>query len=191
MQIKTVNAVNEAANSIKEDRPTTIILTTPHGPVFQDYIYISTSDYLSGDLSKFGNKDISLNFENNIALLEKIIRHSEAEGIFAGGLDEKLLKKYSISEHLDHGAIVPLYFINRIFKEFKLIHISIAGLPFQELYKFGMCIAKAIEETEEQIVFLASGDMSHKLSPTGPNGFNVKGKEFDELLVKSFTELKY
>lgn len=187
--INTVNAVYQAAEAIKKDKPTTIVLTTPHGAVFQDYIYISTDDELSGSLKKFGNDSIRLNFKNNIALIEKIIKYSQAEGIPAGGLDEKLIKKYSVSKGLDHGAIVPLYFINKIFSNFKLVHISIAGLPFHELYKFGMNIANAIKDMEEQVVFLASGDMSHKLSPSSPNGYNEKGKEFDELLIKSFNNL--
>jgi MEMO1 family protein len=187
--INTVDAVYKAAEAIKKDKPTTIVLTTPHGPVFQDYIYISTDNELSGSLKKFGNDNIKLNFKNNVALIEKIIKYSQTEGISAGGLDEKLIKKYSISKSLDHGAIVPLYFINKIFSDFKLVHISIAGLSFSELYKFGMCIRNAVNDMEEQVVFLASGDMSHKLSPSSPNGYSEKGKEFDELLIKSFNDL--
>lgn len=184
--MKTVDAVSRAAEAIKKDKPTTIILTTPHGPVFQDFIYISTSEELSGDLKKFGSSSVKLSFKNNTDLVEKITRYSNDEGIPAGGLDDKIIKKYSISKELDHGSIVPLYFLNKIYSDFRLVHISIAGLAFEELYKFGMSIRKAVEETDEQVVFLASGDMSHKLDPSGPNGYSKRGMEFDELLVKSF-----
>jgi len=186
---RTVEAVRRAAEDIKADRPSTIIVTTPHGPVFQDYIYISVSEKLTGDFGKFGGGSVRLSFENNIDLVNRIIRHAKEEGIFAGGVEDSIAKKYKLSKELDHGAMVPLYFVDKVYSGFKLVHIAIAGLPFLELYKFGMCISKAVAEVDEKVVFLASGDLSHRLSHDGPYGFSEKGKEFDEMLVKSVKEL--
>jgi len=187
--MQTVEAVERAAEMIKSDRPTTIIITTPHGPVFQDYIYISTSEILAGDLSNFGSREVKLEFKNNTGLVSRIIEHANSEGIYSGGLEDNIAGKYRVSKGLDHGAVIPLYYINKKYNDFKLVHISIAGLPFIELYKFGMCISRAVSEIEEQVVFLASGDLSHRLSNDAPYGYNKRGKEFDDLFVKSIREL--
>lgn len=185
----TIKAAKKAAEEIKKDKPTTIIVTTPHGPVFQDFIYISPSQRLKGNLGRFGGGDVKLEFENNTALVSKIVNHARNEGILSGGLEPDLIRKYKVSTELDHGAMVPLYFIDKEYKEFKLIHISIAGLPFLELYKFGMCISRAVEESDEQVVFVASGDLSHRLTADAPYGFNESGRKFDELFISSLKRL--
>lgn len=185
----TISAVGKAAAKIKDDRPTTIIVTTPHGPVFQDYVHMGTSERLSGDLSRFGSPGVRLEFDNNIEMVNRIIEYAKEQGISSGGLDDGIMKKYKLSRDLDHGVLVPLYFVHKELKEFKLVHISIAGLPFEDLYRFGMCIEKAVLETDEQVVFLASGDLSHRLSEDAPYGYSERGGEFDRLLVNSVKSL--
>jgi AmmeMemoRadiSam system protein A/AmmeMemoRadiSam system protein B len=186
--LKTLNAMKRAAGEIKKERPSTIILTTPHGPVFQDFIYISTSKRLNGSLGKFGASGVRLEFTNNIELTDRIIEASEKAAIPAGGLDESLIRKYRVSKELDHGAMVPLYFINREYSSFKLVHIAIAGLSFIELYRFGMCIAEAVRESDERVVFAASGDLSHRLTQDAPYGYNPDGRKYDELIVRLMGE---
>jgi AmmeMemoRadiSam system protein A len=166
-----------------------VIVTTPHGPIFQDYIYISASDRLRGDLSRFGADSVRLEFRNNISLVNSIIKYAKFEGIYSGSLEDSAARKYRVSKELDHGALVPLYFVNKEFEGFKLVHISIAGLSFIELYKFGMCISKAVDGLGEKVVFLASGDLSHRLSHDGPYGFSESGVEFDKLFINSIKEL--
>jgi AmmeMemoRadiSam system protein A len=186
---QTIASVKKAAEAIKNDKPTTIIVTTPHGPVFQDFVYVSAIEELVGDFGKFGGRNVKLKFKNNMELANRIIKQANKEGILSGGLEDKIFKRYKLSGELDHGVTVPLYFVNNVYHGFKLVHIAIAGLPFLELYKFGMCIGRAIADSDEQVVFLASGDLSHRLSHDAPYGFSDKGKEYDELLVKSIKEL--
>jgi AmmeMemoRadiSam system protein A len=186
---KTIDAIIKAAQSIKVDNPDTIIIATPHGPVFQDYIYISTSKKLFGDFGGFGCRQVMLEYENNLPLVEKIISYAKTKGIYSGGLKDSTANKFRVSRNLDHGALVPLYYINRELKNFKLVHISIAGLPFEELYQFGMCVAKAVEDIGERAVFIASGDLSHRLSKDAPYGYSSKGREFDNLIINSLNSL--
>lgn len=181
----TLTAFSRAAGEIGRLKPSAIILTTPHGPVFQDFIHINIKQVLSGDLRKFGAPEIRQQFGNDLHLAGAIMSIANAEGIPCGGLDNALISKYGISEELDHGAMVPLYFISKEYNDFKLVHISVAGLPFRELYRFGGCIAQAVEQSEENVVFVASGDLSHKLSEDGPYGFDINGPEYDRQLVES------
>lgn len=185
----TINAVKKAAEDIKNDAPSTIVVTTPHGPVFQDYIHISMQERLAGDMSRFGANDVRFEFENNLLLAKAISSNAEAIHIPAGGLSEEISARYKISKSLDHGALVPLYFIKNIYDSFKLVHISISGLSFEDQYRFGKCIAKAVAQSDERVVFLASGDLSHRLTNEGPYGYSEYGKLFDDMLIESLRNL--
>ena len=191
--IKTIEATKRAAEDIRKDAPDTIIVTTPHGPFFKDFFYIPTDTILKGDLGQFDASEVKLEFENNTELVEKIVRNARAEGIYCGGLENNLLKRMRVSKKIDHGAMVPLYFVDKEYrknnsKKFKIVLISLADLPYIDIYRFGMCIGKAVAETNERIVFLASGDLSHTVSHASPYGYNPKGVEFDNLLVKYISE---
>ena len=179
----TLEALRKLAADIAKLKPSTIILTTPHGPVFRDFIHINVKHVISGDMERFGAPGVKLQFDNNIRLTGEIITMANAHGIPCGGLDDHLAARYRISEELDHGAMVPLYFIAGQYADFKLVHISTAGLPFIDLYRFGVCIGKAVRNIGENTVFLASGDLSHRLSPDGPYGFDESGPEYDRQLV--------
>jgi aromatic ring-opening dioxygenase LigB subunit len=62
--------------------------------------------------------------------------------------------------------------------------LDVRFLPFRELYDFGKCIQEAVRESDERVVYIASGDLSHRLTPDAPAGYNPKGKEYDEQLVE-------
>lgn len=179
----TVKALKRLAEEIGRLRPSTIIVTTPHGPVFQDFIHINIKETLTGDLRRFGAAGVKLSYRNDLRLTQEIATLSNEQGIPCGGVDESIVSKYGISQELDHGVMVPLYYISKVYNEFRLVHISVAGLPFKDLYRFGSCIATAVERCEGDAVFLASGDLSHRLAPDGPYGFNDCGPEFDGRLV--------
>lgn len=179
----TIDAVKKAAREIAADKPSTIILSSPHAPCFKDFVYISDNSILSGDLSSFGCPGEKFEFKNNEELAAEIISRAEAMGISAGGLNESQKWIYGITENLDHGALVPLYYISRELKDFKLVHISTPFLPLEDIYKFGQCIKDAVEALGENAVYVASGDLSHKLTKDAPAGYSTSGARFDSYLI--------
>lgn len=186
--IKTVEAAKKAAKSIADKKPSTIILITPHAPVFQEYIYISDAQVLKGGLEKFHAKDVSFTYENNLDLVKNIISISKKENISSGGMDLGLLDRYRDLNQLDHGATVPLYYIDKEYSRFKLVHISISDYPLGKLYKFGTCINEAVKNSDENVVVVASSDLSHRLTHDGPYGYNEHGEKFDKLIVECIKE---
>lgn len=174
----TINAYKTIARQIRDLAPDLLIVTTPHGPVYGDYIHIAPDPILEGDFRSFGAPGVRFSFQNDTRLLESIAQKANAAGIDAGPLGKE-------DGLLDHGALVPLYFIAREYQRFRLIRISIAGFPPLDLYKFGQCIARAVAETNYRAVFVASGDLSHRLKDDGPYGYDPHGPQFDKLLVES------
>ncbi len=179
----TIEAVKQAAGEIGKDKPTTVILSTPHAPCFRDYVYILDSEILEGDFAAFGSPDIKLSFKNNRELAASIAEKASRSGINAGGLSESQKRQYGISDRVDHGALVPLCFIEKELERFRLVCISTPFLSFREIYEFGKCVRDAVGESDERVVYVASGDLSHRLTRDAPAGYNPKGREYDEALV--------
>ncbi|MGD9567106.1 MAG: AmmeMemoRadiSam system protein B [Sedimentibacter sp.] len=170
---KTIKAYDKIARMIKELKPDTIVVTTPHSIMYSDYIHISPGKGAKGDFGEFGEPDVKFEAIYDTEFVNKLTELAEKEEIPAGTLGER-------RKSLDHGTMVPLYFVNKYYTGYKLVRIGISGLSFIEHYNFGKCIVKAAEELNRNIVFIASGDLSHMLKDEGPYGYAEEGTIFDK-----------
>ena len=169
---KTIDAYDKVAKEISDIKPDTIIVTTPHSIIYSDYIHISPGKKAKGDFGDFGYRDLAIETEYDEDLAIKISKEAENQGISAGSLGER-------NKRLDHGFMIPLYFVNKYYKDYKTVRISISGLSFLQHYEFGKCIGKVAQESNKKIVFIASGDLSHMLKDKGPYGYREEGPIFD------------
>jgi AmmeMemoRadiSam system protein A len=55
-------------------------------------------------------------------------------------------------------------------------------------YRFGQAIQETVERLGRRTVFIASGDLSHKLKADGPYGFAKEGPEFDQEITDAFAK---
>jgi len=181
--IKTIEAMEKIAVEVKEADPELIIFTTPHGTVFQDALTVSVLTPLTGNLKAFGTDEVNFHYANDLQIAEELIREAAKQEISVVPLDNDLSREYRVSLKLDHGITVPLYFLKKAGVTCPILPISIGFLPFEELYQFGTLIRKTVEKMGRRVVFLASGDLSHRLTKDAPAGYHPKGKEYDELLI--------
>lgn len=177
----TYNSMDRLAQEIGAISPKTIILISPHGAMFQDGVSLLYGETVTGNFGNFGLA--SIDFENSIDLeLTKLIYDlaldSEIPIIKA---DKEFLKSYNSSFELDHGTMVPLYFIDKYLKDYKIVHITYAPLSEDKLYKFGKLIYEASKNTAS--ILIASGDLSHRLKHSGPYGYNPDGPIFDKSIL--------
>ena len=175
----TLDACYKVGEDIASIKPDTIIIITPHGPMFSDAIAVSCEGNIHGDLGKFGVPEVSQSSNINLPLTEKIIEYSKEQNILTGKITTRSAHKYGMEYELDHGALVPLYFVNKKYPNYKLVHITYGMLSKMQLYKFGMCIKKAVGEVNTKAVFIASGDLSHRLTKDGPYEYSPYGEKFD------------
>ncbi len=180
----TIDACRRIADEIKELSPDIILLITPHGPVFRDAIAVSRVPEIAGDFRKFGCPQLKYNMNISMQLSDDIIRIAEDYEIPVVPITKKSVREYNVDCELDHGALVPLYFIEEKYKEHELVHITYGMLPNLQLYRFGMCIKKAIEDEDFNAVIIASGDLSHRLKDDGPYGYNPLGEKFDKTIIE-------
>ena len=179
----TLDSFNGVAERIADIKPDTIIIITPHGPLFSNAIAISAGGSISGNMHRFGATHVRLDLQIDMSLVEKIEEYSTRDRIPVAKITKNDTQRYDINYVLDHGAFVPLYFINKKFSDYKIVHITYGLLSEVQLYKFGMIIREAVEDSDINAVFIASGDLSHKLDLEGPYGHSPYGEEFDKEIV--------
>ena len=160
---KTKDSLNLVALDIKEKSPEVVIVITPHGTMFGDAVALVYEDTIKGDLKKFGEHSISMELEIHKKLTSKTYELAIEEDIPSIMATDDFLRKFNSKVEIDHGVFVPLYFINQALENYKIVHITYAPLSDLELYKFGICINKAVELIDVNAVLIASGDLSHRL----------------------------
>ncbi len=173
---RTVNAMKALGEKFRAVKADTVFLISPHGPVQYDKFVINYSPTLRGDLSQFGDQRKFI-FENDRELIDELTR-TVREAHLPIGLVREL--------ELDHGALVPLhYLINEKDAGYnpKLIHMSYSMLPINYHFHFGEVIGRVLQGAPKVISFIASGDLSHRVTPDAPAGYSPQGRLFDRQLV--------
>ncbi|NRY62249.1 AmmeMemoRadiSam system protein A [Clostridium beijerinckii] len=180
---ETSLACNKIGREVADIKPDTIIIITPHATMFSDAISISDEERISGDLSQFRCTNIKMDIPIDKEFNVKLGTACHVEGIPSVLADSELLRRYNVNYELDHGSIVPLYFINKYYNDYKLVHITYSMIGDINLYKFGMEIKNVAEKLNRKAVIIASGDLSHKLKDEGPYSYSPYGELFDKALL--------
>lgn len=176
---ETVNGMERFAEVLQEKQPDVLIMITPHGVVFSDVLGVTKEPLLEGSFKNFGVPRLRYRRENDLGLVDSILQGSQAAGIPVAGMDEKFAHLYRVDISLDHGILVPLYFIDKAGINVPVVPVSIGMLPYEELYSFGMVLREAAERSGKRVAIIASGDMSHRLTKDAPAGYSPHGAVFD------------
>lgn len=169
----TVEAYMKAAQMIAALKPDTIVFVSPHTTIYSDYFHISPGEGAQGNFAMYGAPQIAERTEYDNEFVLEIIRQAQKFNLPTGTQGQR-------EKDLDHATLIPLRFIKKNYQDFKSVRLGFSGLTASAHYEMGMSIKAASEELQRNLVFIASGDLSHKLSQEGPYGFNPAGPEFDE-----------
>lgn len=173
---ETIDSYNTVAQKIAELQPDTIIITSPHATMYSNYFHISPGEKAVGDLGDFRAPNVTFNENYDYELVNRLSDITFEDG-FPAGIEGERDKK------LDHGTMVPLYFIRKYVKGGKIVRIGLSGLSLIDHYQLGIYIRNAVSDLGRRAVFVASGDLSHKLQDYGPYGFSPEGPEYDKRIM--------
>lgn len=182
---ETTEAYNVIADKIAKLNPETIIISSPHTLLFESNFYVSKKERMQGSFKKFNSPEIEFDEEIDMDLVNEIYRIGNKKGfpLYESTKDELI--------ELDHGVMVPLYFIRKKLPNTKIVVVGLSRLPLITNYQFGMLIKEAIDNTNKKVVFVASGDLSHKLQEYGPYGFVKEGPIYDEKIMNTMSKAKF
>ncbi|MBD5529195.1 MAG: AmmeMemoRadiSam system protein A [Lachnospiraceae bacterium] len=173
---KTIDAYQKAAETIGGLQPETIVLLSPHQTLYADYFHISPGLDARGDFGQFHAGQISMEVSYDTEFVRVLCETAEAAGLQAGTLGER-------ERRLDHGTMVPLYFVNQYWTGYRLVRIGLSGLSLAAHYRLGQCIRAAAQTLGRNTVLIASGDLSHKLKEDGPYGYQEEGPAYDARIM--------
>ncbi len=169
---RTIDAYRKVAEEIGRLQPETIVLLSPHQIMYADYFHISPGQGARGDFGQFRARQASMEVSYDTEYVRALCEAADAAGLQAGTLGERERK-------LDHGTMVPLYFVNQYWNGYRLVRIGLSGFPLTAHYRLGKCIRETAQSLGRHTVVIASGDLSHKLKEDGPYGYQEEGPAYD------------
>lgn len=170
-------------------KPETIIFITPHGNSFSNGTCLLGEPELTGDFSQFGHSEVCFSKPVNVELTEKIYDCFEDRHFVSVLMNQELAKTYRVKSNLDHGVMVPMYFIDQYYTDYNIVHITPGHTPLEENYYLGKLIKDMVDEytfdDPTKVLIVASGDMSHALLDSGPYAFHPEGPRFDAAMKEA------
>lgn len=184
----TCTAMKRLAADLKAAQPETVVITSPHGPVFHDAVAVSLLPEVAGSFAAFGAAGVHFTRQSDLTLARAILKACEELKVPTVGLTAVEVRRYAAGRELDHGVLVPLYYLAEAGVGTPLVWVGMSFLPPEELYAFGVAVQRAAEECGRRVAFLASGDLSHRLTREAPAGYHPEASRFDQLLVEKVRE---
>lgn len=175
----TIDACEEVGRRIAALAPDTVIVSSPHATLYRDYFHISPGKKARGNFGMYGAPQAAYEVTYDAEFVDALCEECDAQGIAAGS-------DYERDRRLDHGTMIAVHFIEQQYRDFKVVRIGLSGFSPAEHYRLGRCVQQVAARLGRRVVWLASGDLSHKLLDEGPYGFAPEGPIFDKRITDDF-----
>jgi len=168
----TVAAMERLAAIVGE--PESAVIISPHTPTYLDVFTAKTAPVLRGDFAAFGRPDVRLEVPTDEELARELLAAAPSHGLAMEPVSD---------DALDHGVLVPLTYL----RPKRLVSLSIvADYPVHR--RLGRLVRQVAERLGRDLLFIASGDLSHRLMPGAPAGYDERGAAFDRRVVELLSE---
>lgn len=173
----SIDAMGELTGRLIASGADTVVLISPHAPLEPRAFVAYDDENLYGDFANFRAPEATVLAPLDEELLDAIAQEAETEDLVVAGISGRLL---------DHGTAVPLYFLQQNGWSGNVVPLGYSFLPNDDHLRFGACVKRAIDKVGRPVAFVASGDLSHRLKPEAPAGYNPEAHLFDEEVVAAF-----
>jgi AmmeMemoRadiSam system protein A len=171
---RTVSAMVKEAGHAVAANPDTVVLVSPHSPRRAGAFGIWRTPRLRGSLDQFGSPGDQVDLPSDRTFADRL----EEE------IDRRGLRTWRITGgDLDHGATVPLVYLVSAGWKGPTVIVSLSDVGAGGVDELGQAIAATAQALHRRVAVIASGDMSHRLTPTAPSGYAPEGKRFDETFL--------
>lgn len=172
----SIDAMRELTARVLESGAETVIIISPHAPLDPEAFVAYRDADLYGDFAHFRAPDTKVSARLDNELLDAIIRSADRS-------DYQVIEIRDFE--LDHGIAVPLYFLRRNGWQGRVVALGYSFLANEDHLRFGRCVKQAIDEVGKPVAFIASGDLSHRLKPDAPAGYQPTAFNFDREVVEA------
>lgn len=172
----TIEAMRAVARRTVAAAPDALILVSPHTPRRREAFALWSGPRIEGSLAQFGAPHVAVAFPRDRTLVGAVEEAAERAGVTLWRLAD---------EELDHGAVVPLWFLAEAgwHGPTLVLGLNYPGEP--GVPELGRALAAAARAAgRKRVAFIASGDMSHRLQPGAPAGYDPRAREFDDAFIQ-------
>jgi AmmeMemoRadiSam system protein A len=170
----TVRAMATAARRAVEMQPEILVLVSPHSPRRPGAFGLWRTSQLRGSLERFGSREDRVDLPLDRDFADELETEAARRGLRIWHIADK---------SLDHGAVVPLCYLVAAGWKGPTAILSLNYPGEGGLEDLGQAIAAVAQKQRRRTAIIASGDMSHRLTPAAPSGFHPDGRRFDEALI--------
>ncbi len=178
----TVSSMQMLQTRAADLHPDTIVLLSPHAPLMTRKMGVSLASSYAGDLAYFNASDVVVEADSDEELARGILERALQNEIPVGSISSP-----GEVMDLDHGSMVPLvYVLGGLAPGCRLVLLSFSLLSRHEHAQFGAAVGEALIDAKQRVLYLASSDLSHRLIPGAPAGFDARAAEFDRQVADTF-----
>ena len=160
---KSKKALEDISRRIKGKEFDTIVLITPHGDVGQASVPVYTGHVFEGNFGMFGIDKPSFSFKGDPQLGLAVVKDTQLATACPGDDARSRRRSCRFTIRRRRGS------------KNRCLPIAVGFLPLSKLYEFGKSLAKTTSGWAAKICFIASADMSHRLTPDAPHGYSPRG----------------
>jgi aromatic ring-opening dioxygenase LigB subunit len=184
---KTRESTRKIARDIREVRPDTIVIASPHNLRLQDKIGIVTSENTTGQLNGPRGKKVNLSLKCDREFAQDLLQESARHHLPVIGANYGTAEGPASDMPMDWGTLVPLWFVakeERV-KAKTVIVTPSREIPLGQNIAFGMAIGAMAEKRKKRIAFIASADQAHAHNKSGPYGYHASAAKYDEFVSQA------
>jgi len=175
---RTIEALRELTRRLAGKAPQTVALISPHGVMLYDSMGVATAEVLRGSMRNWGALREDRDFENDAVFVAALQAEAKAAEIPLDSIGDRVY-------NLDHGVMVPLHFLAEGMQGTCLVPLTFSMLSLEDHFEFGRALRRAAERAGRRVAVVASGDLSHRLIPSAPAGYDPQGEVFDRTLTEA------
>jgi AmmeMemoRadiSam system protein A len=168
----TADAMRELDGMLSTVDATLAVVISPHSPSSMTSLPVRRAAHAAGDLSRFRAPQVRVEAQIDVALAAALVVDGQRAGFSLTWAEET---------ELDHGVVVPLHSLRRTMANKRFIFLGVSGWPLHRFVAFGAWLQARLRD--RSAILIASGDLSHRLTPDAPYGFRPEGPLFDRLVI--------
>jgi aromatic ring-opening dioxygenase LigB subunit len=184
---KTRKAMFTLAKEIRDAKPDTVVIATPHNLRLREKIGVVTAENSSGRLqgSRGTGKSISLKVKCDQEFAKELLNRATRRGLPVVGANYGGSEGTSSDMPMDWGTLIPLWFVVKGCRHIPKVVIVTPSreIALYQNFKFGRIIADLAKKKSKRYVFIASADQAHAHRKSGPYGFNKAAAEYDQFVI--------
>src|SRR5260370_6247402 len=153
------------------------IIISPHSPSSMTSLPVRRGAYAAGTLARFRAPHVEVKAQVDVVLADALIADGRRAGFSLIWAEET---------DLDHGVVVPLHSLPKTMANKRCIFMGVSGWPLHRFVEFGAWLQGWLRD--RFAILIASGDLSHRLTPDAPYGYRAEGPVFDRLVIDALRE---